>query len=415
MHGPDSTALFRPFQNGAAQAPASDRVVSNIRILLATTGYPPEYSGSGSRLHALYTRLSSSSPGLEWKVVTKGPDRAENAHITGPSIIHRRATSASDKPVRSVSGILSEISWIRGLLRNGLLKNVDLVHIAGWSWYSLILCRAAKRRDIPIIRELTSQGDTGDIGGVGRHLIRHTNRLADRFIAISPALSDMLRRTLPEADIWVRPNGINIETFRQPTSAERLTARASLKSHIPSLKESDTVVLSVARIRPLKNQVFLAKCLAALPDNFKLVFVGPAYHQDDDYLELLERTLEDPSLLNRATVFEGMHEDIRPFYWAADILAFPSTNEGLGNVMLEALCCGVPVTANMIPGVTDWIVAPDENGALSPLNHADFAQAISVTAKFQGRDGISEKAQARFDQRAIDAEYLRIFSDTVRH
>lgn len=321
---------------------------------------------------------------------------------------------AGDTPSRSVLVIAQELLWIIRKLMSGLLDKVDIIHLAGWSWYAPILCIAAKRRRIPIIRELTSQGDTGHIGGLGRLLILFTNRMASRFIAISPALGNMLLANLPGSNVWVRPNGVDVERFRMPSLDERGKARAAIGDLLPDLTESDIVVLSVARIRPLKNQVFLAECIKSLPPPYKVLFVGPAYDQDDAYLGQLKATLEQDGLATRSAILEGMHKDVRPFYWAADVLAFPSTNEGLGNVMLEALCCGVPVTANRIPGVTDWVVTEGENGTLSGLSVPEFSEALVGASELANRNAISLAAHARFDQTTIDNDYRSVISETVK-
>jgi UDP-glucose:(heptosyl)LPS alpha-1,3-glucosyltransferase len=75
------------------------------------------------------------------------------------------------------------------------------------------------------------------------------------------------------------------------------------------------------------------------------------------------------AIANGRIIFAGRHESVEKFYGAADIVALPSLQEAFGNVVLEALACGLPalVTAGvgaaevLSGGLTDGVVRrPDD-------------------------------------------------------
>lgn len=63
-------------------------------------------------------------------------------------------------------------------------------------------------------------------------------------------------------------------------------------------------------------------------------------------------------------------EEVRRRYDAADVFAFPSRFEGMPNVVLEAMACGLPIIGTRIAG-TEELVEPDVNGVLLPVDDLD--------------------------------------------
>ena len=97
-----------------------------------------------------------------------------------------------------------------------------------------------------------------------------------------------------------------------------------------------------------------------------------------------------------------------------DIYAFPSENEGLGNVMLEALSTGLPVVATDLAGVTDWIVEPQKNGVLCQLTPEGFKKGfLLVESLVSQRHWIANDAASRFESSIIDQCYWEYISKLI--
>jgi glycosyltransferase involved in cell wall biosynthesis len=372
-----------------------------LHVLLVTTGYPPEHSGSGGRLHALYQRLAAQHPGLTWSVLCR---RAGNTTaIPGPAALYPVPQAGNARrPV---------VEWAAIHHHRAIFAQCDVMHCAGWSWLTLAACRAAKRARLPILRELTTVGDGGARRSAGARLIRHTNRLADQVIAISPALERDARTGGVTAPIWCRPNPVDSKKFFRPRLAQRQAARALLRRWFPDLADGDILLLLIGRIRPLKNQKFLLHALGHLPKKFKLLIVGPPQGADDPYLRECQTVATAPDLAGRVFIEARLRQDVAEIMRGADMLVFPSREEGLGNVVVEALASGLPVVANRLPGVTDWLITPATNGELATLDTADFAAAMTRAAPLtEHRTAIAAAAATRFDSAAIDAQYWQILT-----
>mgnify|MGYP000980906455 CR=1 FL=1 len=375
-----------------------------MRALLVTSGYPPEHSGSGRRLHETYMRLRAVHPELSWRVLTR---RRGDAAVEGPESVTAVPAPASSGVLAQPGLWLREAAAARRLLAGGLLAGIDLVHCAGFTWLTPLVARAARERGVPVVRELTSQGD----GGVGRSLggrlfavpVRGLNRLASLLVAISPALGRDARAAGAAAPLWVRPNPTDLARFRLPAPDERRVAREFLATLLPGLEDRHPVVFQLGRIRPLKNQLLTAQAMRLLPPEFRLVLAGPVFPEDGGYLARIREAAAGPDLAGRVAVLADYLPDPERIFRGADILAFPSTHEGLGNVMLEALCSGLPVAAAHIPGVTDWIVRPGENGALCERTAADLARCLAEAGRLlPRREALAAAAAGRFGAEFLD-------------
>ena len=96
---------------------------------------------------------------------------------------------------------------------------------------------------------------------------------------------------------------------------------------------------------------------------------GPEFLQ----LQKMARSLDIEDKIN----FLGSFSEITPFLERAHIFVLPSQFEGLPNVVLEAMACGLPVIATQVGGVQD-IIQHRINGLLVPPGDTE---AICTNAK----------------------------------
>ena len=93
----------------------------------------------------------------------------------------------------------------------------------------------------------------------------------------------------------------------------------------------------------------LIDAVARLPAPFKALFVGWGY--------LGNQLLEQANVcIPGRYAFAKASNDVGDYYAALDALCLPSSHEGFGLVVLEAMLCERPVIATPVGGVPDVIV-----------------------------------------------------------
>lgn len=210
-------------------------------------------------------------------------------------------------------------------------------------------------------------GATGDVTELrrllGGRVIPMLRQRVDRFVAVSQEVAEELA-SIGCAPVIHIPNSVDDDRFRPPDVEERRRARVALMG---SEASAITFVLTVGRLHPQKNIAMLIDAIAMLAPSYVLMIVG-----DGSERGALERHARERGAHERVRCI-GAVADVRPYYHAADIFVIPSRSEGLPNVVLEAMACGLPVTGSDIPSIRAilppalqaCLVAPDDPVELS--------------------------------------------------
>lgn len=193
------------------------------------------------------------------------------------------------------------------------------------------------------------------MGAVYRWCFRHV----DRVIAISPILRDLaIRGGIDPGKIVLVANGVNVGRFHFPEAAQRGRLRAQF-----GIDSDSRVILSIGAVEERKGYLHLLQSFALVKQReprAQLYIVGPGNADDNAYFRGLQAFIRAQDL--RDVVFLGERKDVAELMMAVDLFAFCSRREGLGNVVIEALCCGLPVVTLHIEGITDWLLAGRRTG-----------------------------------------------------
>lgn len=219
-----------------------------------------------------------------------------------------------------------------------------------------------------------------------RWWIRRTAVGAQAVIAVSAALKQRLSAIgVPAAHIAVIRNGVDLDRFHPGVAGD-------------DRRSGGLSLLAVGNLVPLKGVDLLLRVLARLPEA-QLTVVGEG--SEGAALRSLAHQL---GVQDRVSFTGNLpQEQLVDVYRAADVLLLASSNEGMPNVVLEALACGTPVIAAPVGGVPEVLSSP-ALGVLLPERSEDaFVAALSAFDRAAyPADRVREAARGLSWERSIE-------------
>ena len=125
---------------------------------------------------------------------------------------------------------------------------------------------------------------------------------------------------------------------------------------------------------------------------------------------------------NPAIEYVGRKQDVRPWFVAADALAFPTVLEGVPNVVIEASAMGLPSIVTDINGSREVIIN-DLNGIIIPPNdRQSLYQAMEKFVTDRGlvnrlaskaREAVASRYEQGFVRQCLKDYYKEILNETL--
>jgi glycosyltransferase involved in cell wall biosynthesis len=250
----------------------------------------------------------------------------------------------------------------------------------------------------------------------------------DRILVVSERWREILAEDYGTSADVVH-NGVDVARFRSadPDLVAALRQRAGAGGAAGA--GNRPLILAVGGIEPRKGSDTLMAAVAALSRSGgrsggrlgrRPVLAVVGGHSFQDYREYRDRVLASlPGLglrLDDDVVLLGTVPDaeLPGWYAAADVLAFPSTKEGWGLAVLEAMSAGLPVVASDLPVFREYL-QPGQDALMVPVdNAAALAAALGAVlddAALAGRlRTAGYQVCARFTWDRCAAEHQRIYA-----
>lgn len=366
-----------------------------MNLLLVNYEYPPIGGGAATATQAIASALVAQ--GHSTYVLTASYDNLPTEQEEHGVRIHRVAALRRRLDASSVtemaSFMASALLAVRPLIRRHRIEGVI-------AFFSFPCGPIAWSSNLPYVVSLRG----GDVPGTEPSLARiHAlltplRRQILRDARAVVANSEGLRAMSEAADpvpVQVIPNGVDTTLFRPSTAV----------THDQPIR-----LLFVGRFQAQKNLSWLLRQLAgqSLP-YLKLTLVG-----DGPLRDALQAETAALGLSDRVEWLGWQSRaQLAALYPRYDVLVNPSLYEGMPNVVLEAMACGLPVLASRVPG-NDALVRDGENGFLFPLGDEQaFARALTLLATANRRITLGRAARLtaeNFSWDSVARRYAALFA-----
>ncbi len=224
---------------------------------------------------------------------------------------------------------------------------------------------------------------------------------ADKIVGISQGVAEDIKKYLYSGRAkvtWIHNPVVTEETHK-------LLAQDS------NIDVPGPVIVTSGRLVPQKDQKTLFKAFARLLKTraANLVILGQGPLQGE--LEVLAATLG----ISEHVHFMGFIENPVAVMKKADVFALSSAWEGFGNVIVEALLCGLPVVSTDCPAGPAEILENGRYGFLVPVGDDDKLSAALETALSSKPDPQAQKKRAMdFSVQKICDQYEALFQSALK-
>lgn len=123
--------------------------------------------------------------------------------------------------------------------------------------------------------------------------------------------------------------------------------------------ENSRVIITVGKLKEQKGQWHLIRAFKKIVEknkDVKLIILGTGYLE-----EYLEKLILDLNLKDNVFLLGHKNKNIYTYMNKSDLFVFPSLFEGMPNVVLEAMECGLPIIATDCYGGNKEIISPSKN------------------------------------------------------
>ncbi|MEG9436501.1 glycosyltransferase family 4 protein [Edaphobacter sp. HDX4] len=188
-----------------------------------------------------------------------------------------------------------------------------------------------------------------------KHLVLEPTMASHILVASSFTKASLVEHGISPARISVVPYGVDLERFK-PTESRSATKGTKLN------------LLFVGRINQRKGVKYLLQALELL-------------NRDDVHVTICGRVVDDLKLFenfsSQVTIRPSViTEELIEAYQTADLFVFPSVAEGFGQVLLEAMACGLPILSTTRTAAPDLIEDGVQGFVVEPRRPDLLAQHI---------------------------------------
>ncbi len=375
-----------------------------VRVLMYTAYLAPEYSGAALQALTLARELRRRGHHIEF-VTNRWPGLSETAAVDGFAVQRLEPGRLRKHREFRLWFHLARYVWARR-------RDFDILHSHGAYYTHAFIGPLARVLGLKSVAKASLAND--DLLDLSHYAVGTLHRLMlariNACVGTSKDLVEEFRAGgINPQKIHHLPNGVDTSRFQRLPAAQVSALRTRM-----GLPRDQPIVLYVGVLDQRKNILWLAEQWVthdAFGTGALLLAVGPQGRDDPDGT-LRTRLAELARTHPLRFVLRDFHADVVPYYQCADLLVLPSFKEGLPNVVLEAMACGLPCVAARASGSRELIVEGETGFTYAPNDTSGFASAVrsclAPAAAGMG-DNARRLADGRYSIRVITDRYEALY------
>lgn len=346
-----------------------DRGADRLRIAVVTETYPPEVNGVAMTLSRLVQALADRQHRVQLIRLRQPHDPS------GPTVSQVRTGDVHKDilmrgvPIPRYPGLRMGLPCKGSLVKLWSVQRPDVVHIAtegplGWS-----ALRAAQQLKLPVSSDFRT-----NFHAYSRHyglgvllrsimlVLRKFHNRADLTMVPTKELRGQLHG-YGFRNLMVVGRGVDGEQFNPQARCTELRRQWGVP-------EGGLALVSLGRLAPEKNLDLTVSAFEAarrVRSDVRMVFIG-----DGPLRASLQARCPQ-------AVFTGMLRgaELVRHVASGDLLLFPSETETFGNVVTEAMACGVPVLAYRMAAAAELISSGINGQVVEPGDEASYVRSAA--------------------------------------
>ena len=341
----------------------------NFRVLMVISQFYPLLGGTEVQAHQLAKGLLKR--GIKVAVLTRHLKGLPRYELIEGIPVYRAIRTI---PLGALWGMCYMISVFLFLYRKR--NEYDIIHchiLQGLHTVVSLIFKYLFNKKVVV--KMASSGETSDLrllkdvklGSLFTQWIKNV----DAVVSVCKQSSHEIVNSGFSRDILVEiPNGVDTNKYCKNTRKKR--------NHIHA-------ITYIGRLDDFKGVDYLLngfKDVLSEVNNVSLTIVGNGPNES-----FLRKRVIDLGIVDKVN-FKGRQEDIVGELNSTDIFVLPSLSEGMSNVLLEAMACGLPVVATSVGG-NDDLITDGLNGILVPPK--DSGRLATVLVELINNDDLTRR------------------------
>jgi glycosyltransferase involved in cell wall biosynthesis len=296
---------------------------------------------------------------------------------------------------------IERIAFVRDAMKHGLDVEADIVD--GYNFISYLaaykIARKKKIKSIATYHDVWLRQwikNVGLLSGLAGEIIERyvLSRKWDRFIAVSNyTRQKLINSGVKKERIAVVHNGIDLEEIGKIRTIKYAAPTICCVSRLVKYKKVDTLIKAVALV---KEKIPKIQC--------NIIGTGPEKKSLNNLIGCLKLE-KNAHLLG----FIPKHRDVLKEIKKSQVFCLPSSVEGFGMTVIEALACGVPCVISDIPPLLEITEGGRGCAIFRAGNHEELAESIMslINAREKKDMGFLKKYDWKKIAKNVEKAYLK--------